>query len=36
MGYEARNVLVKSGVNEGEWVVALGTQKLDTVYCRSF
>jgi RND family efflux transporter MFP subunit len=30
MGYEARNVLVKSGVNEGEWVVALGTQKLDT------
>jgi RND family efflux transporter MFP subunit len=29
-GYEARDVLVKGGVNEGEWVVALGTQKLDT------
>jgi multidrug efflux pump subunit AcrA (membrane-fusion protein) len=28
-GYEARDVLVRSGVNEGEWVVALGTQKLD-------
>lgn len=30
MGYEARDVLVKSGVKDGEWVVALGTQKLDT------
>jgi RND family efflux transporter MFP subunit len=29
-GYEARDVLVKSGVGDGEWVVALGTQKLDT------
>jgi len=29
-GYEARDVLVKSGVTEGQWVVALGTQKLDT------
>lgn len=28
-GYEARDVLVKGGVSEGEWVVALGTQKLD-------
>jgi RND family efflux transporter MFP subunit len=30
VGYEARDVLVKGGVVEGEWVVALGTQKLDT------
>jgi RND family efflux transporter MFP subunit len=30
VGYEARDVLVKGGVGEGEWVVALGTQKLDT------
>ena len=30
VGYEARDVLVKSGVADGEWVVALGTQKLDT------
>lgn len=29
-GYEARDVLVKGGVTEGEWIVALGTQKLDT------
>jgi RND family efflux transporter MFP subunit len=28
-GYEARDVLVKGGVAEGEWIVALGTQKLD-------
>src|SRR5262245_50910607 len=30
VGYEARDVLVKGGVGDGEWVVALGTQKLDT------
>jgi RND family efflux transporter MFP subunit len=30
VGYEARDVLVKGGVAEGEWIVALGTQKLDT------
>ena len=30
VGYEARDVLVKGGVADGEWVVALGTQKLDT------
>lgn len=29
-GYEARDVLVKGGVKEGEWIVSLGTQKLDT------
>ena len=29
-GYEARDVLVKSGVDDGAWIVALGTQKLDT------
>ena len=29
-GYEARDVLVKGGVAEGQWIVALGTQKLDT------
>jgi hypothetical protein len=29
-GYEARDVLVKSGVEDGAWIVALGTQKLDT------
>jgi RND family efflux transporter MFP subunit len=29
-GYEARDVLVRGGVGEGEWIVALGTQKLDT------
>jgi RND family efflux transporter MFP subunit len=29
-GYEARDALVKSGVDEGAWIVALGTQKLDT------
>jgi RND family efflux transporter MFP subunit len=29
IGYEAGSVLIKSGVKEGEWVVALGTQKLD-------
>jgi RND family efflux transporter MFP subunit len=29
-GYEARDVLVRSGVDEGAWIVALGTQKLDT------
>src|SRR5262245_38876162 len=29
-GYEARDVLLKGGVDEGAWVVALGTQKLDT------
>jgi RND family efflux transporter MFP subunit len=28
-GYEARDVLVKGGVTDGQWVVALGTQKLD-------
>ena len=30
MSYEARDVLVKGGVADGEWIVALGTQKLDT------
>jgi RND family efflux transporter MFP subunit len=30
VGYEARDVLVKGGVGDGEWIVALGTQKLDT------
>jgi RND family efflux transporter MFP subunit len=29
-GYEARDVLVKGGVTEGEWIVALGAQKLDS------
>ncbi len=29
-GYEARDVLIRGGVGDGEWVVALGTQKLDT------
>jgi RND family efflux transporter MFP subunit len=29
-GFETRDVLVKGGVAEGEWVVSLGTQKLDT------
>jgi RND family efflux transporter MFP subunit len=29
-GYEARDALVKSGVDDGAWIVALGTQKLDT------
>ncbi len=29
-GYEAHDVLVRTGVAEGEWIVALGTQKLDT------
>lgn len=29
-GYEARDALVKGGVDEGAWIVALGTQKLDT------
>jgi RND family efflux transporter MFP subunit len=29
-GYEARDLLVKGGVAGGEWIVALGTQKLDT------
>ena len=29
-GYEARDLLVKGGVAEGDWIVALGTQKLDT------
>jgi hypothetical protein len=30
VGYEARDVLVKGGVADGERIVALGTQKLDT------
>ena len=29
-GYETRDVLLKGGVDEGAWIVALGTQKLDT------
>jgi RND family efflux transporter MFP subunit len=28
-GYEARDVLVRAGVADGDWIVALGTQKLD-------